>query len=400
MRIAYFINQYPKVSHSFIRREILALERQGFEVQRIALRGWDAELVDAEDVSERDKTSYVLQGGLKELFKPVLQVLRARPKQFFSTVWLALRMGRRADRSWPYHLVYLAEACRVLSWLNEFGAQHVHAHFGTNSAEVVMLAHALGGPAYSFTVHGPEEFDKPQFIHLGEKVRRASFVAAISSYGRSQLYRWVDHAHWAKVKVVHCGLERAFHDVLPVAVPSVPQLVCVGRLCEQKGQLLLLEAARILAANGVPFHLVLAGDGEMRGQLEALIAQHGLQAQVRITGWISSEQVRAEILASRAMVLPSFAEGLPVVIMEAMALRRPVLTTYVAGIPELVRQGENGWLFPAGSVEELAAALTDCLAQPVEVLQRMGEAAYQRVLERHDIDTEAAKLADLFKAHA
>jgi len=225
-------------------------------------------------------------------------------------------------------------------------------------------------------------------------------VAAISAYGRSQLFRWVDHAHWSKVKVVHCGLEQAFHNVPAVAVPSAPRLVCVGRLCEQKGQLLLLEAARILAARGVAFEIVLAGDGEMREQIEALIAQYQLQAQVRITGWISSDQVRAEILAARAMVLPSFAEGLPVVIMEAMALRRPVLTTYVAGIPELVRQGENGWLFPAGDVDELAAALADCLAQPADVLQRMGEAAYQRVLERHDIDTEATKLAHLFRAQA
>jgi colanic acid/amylovoran biosynthesis glycosyltransferase len=276
----------------------------------------------------------------------------------------------------------------------------VHAHFGTNSTEVVIRANASGGPAYSFTVHGPEEFDKPQFIHLGEKVRRSAFVAAISAYGRSQLYRWVDHAHWARVKVVHCGLERAFHDVPAVPVPAAPRLVCVGRLCEQKGQLLLLEAARRLAEQGVAFEMVLAGDGEMRPQIEALITRHGLQSQVRITGWISSEQVRTEILAARALVLPSFAEGLPVVIMEAMALRRPVLTTYVAGIPELVRQGENGWLFPAGAVDELTAALADCLAQPVEVLQRMGEAAYQRVLERHDIDTEATKLAHLFKAQA
>jgi colanic acid/amylovoran biosynthesis glycosyltransferase len=400
MRIAYFINQYPKVSHSFIRREILALERQGFAVQRIALRGWDAELVDAEDESERSKTHYVLQDGVKGLLMPVLQALRAQPRRFFSALWLALRMGQRADRSWPYHLIYFAEACRLLPWLQAFGAEHVHAHFGTNSTEVVMLAQALGGPTYSFTVHGPEEFDKPQFIHLGEKVRRAAFVAAISSYGRSQLFRWVEHAHWAKVKVVHCGLERAFHDVPEVPMPALPRLVCVGRLCEQKGQVLLLEAARVLAAQAVEFELVLAGDGEMRAEIETLIADYGLQARVRITGWISSEQVRAEILAARALVLPSFAEGLPVVIMEAMALRRPVLTTYVAGIPELVRAGENGWLFAAGAVDELAAALADCLVQPAEVLQRMGEAAYQRVLERHDIDTEAAKLAVLFRTHA
>lgn len=400
MRIAYFINQYPKVSHSFIRREILALERQGVVIQRIALRGWDAELQDAEDISERNKTRYVLQGGLKALVVPLLQVLRAEPRRFFSTLWLALRMGLRADRPWPYHVVYLAEACRLVQWLQAFDAEHVHAHFGTNSTEVVMLANALGGPAYSFTVHGPEEFDKPQFLHLGEKVQRSAFVAAVSSYGRSQLFRWVAHRYWEKVKVVHCGLERTFHDVPAVPAPTVPRLICVGRLCEQKGQLLLLEAARMLAARSVDFEIVLAGDGEMRAEIEGLIAQHGLQAQVRITGWISSEQVREEILAARALVLPSFAEGLPVVIMEAMALRRPVLTTYVAGIPELVQPGENGWLFPAGAVQELAAAMADCLAQPVEVLQQMGEAAYQRVLERHDIDTEAAKLASYFKASA
>ncbi|EJN31819.1 glycosyltransferase [Pseudomonas sp. GM84] len=400
MRIAYFINQYPKVSHSFIRREILALERQGVVIQRIALRGWDGELQDAEDLAEREKTQYVLQGGIKGLLKPVWQVLRAEPRRFGSALWLALRLGLRADRPLPYHLVYLAEACCVVQWLEAFGAEHVHAHFGTNSAEVVMLANALGGPAFSFTVHGPEEFDKPQFLHVGEKVRRAAFVASVSSYGRSQLYRWVAHEHWDKVKVVHCGLEPGFHQVAAQASPAAPRLVCVGRLCEQKGQLLLLEAAHRLADQGLDFELVLAGDGEMRAQIEALIARYGLQAQVRITGWISSAQVREEILAARALVLPSFAEGLPVVIMEAMALRRPVLTTYVAGIPELVRPGENGWLFPAGAVDELAAAMADCLAQPVEVLQRMGEAARQRVLERHDIDTEAAKLAHYFKAPA
>ncbi|MGE1081703.1 glycosyltransferase family 4 protein [Pseudomonas shirazensis] len=400
MRIAYFINQYPKVSHSFIRREILALERQGIEVQRIALRGWDGELQDNDDIAERSKTRYVLENGVKGLLKPLLEVLRAQPRRFFSALWLALRMGRRADRSWPYHLIYLAEACRVVQWLQAFGAEHVHAHFGTNSTEVVMLANALGGPHYSFTVHGPEEFDKPQFLHIGEKVRRAAFVAAVSSYGRSQLYRWVAHAHWDKVKVVHCGLEAAFHAGPPVPVPAVPRLVCVGRLCEQKGQLLLLEAAQKLAAQGTAFELVLAGDGEMRAEIETLIARHGLQGQVRITGWISSGQVREELLAARALVLPSFAEGLPVVIMEAMALRRPVLTTYVAGIPELVRPGENGWLFPAGAVQELAAAMADCLGQPDEVLQRMGDAAHQRVLERHDIDTEAAKLASYFRAGA
>lgn len=395
--IAYFINQYPKVSHSFIRREILALERQGFDVQRIALRGWNEAVADPEDQGEKSRTQYVLQGGLLPLVWAVLRTLLKAPARFWNALCLAVKVSRQADRSLTYHLVYLAEACRMLPWLQLRGARHVHAHFGTNSTEVVMLVHALGGPEYSFTVHGPEEFDKPQFIHLGEKIRRSKFVVAISSFGRSQLYRWVEHTQWPKVQVVHCGLEAAFHNGIAVDPPDVPRLVCVGRLCEQKGQLLLVQALAVLQARGVVCELVLAGDGEMRPEVEALIAQHQLQHQVRITGWISGAQVRAELLAARAMVLPSFAEGLPVVIMEAMALRRPVLTTAVAGIPELVSQGEVGWLFAAGAVDELADAMAQCLATPTAQLTAMGAAAHQRVLQRHSIDTEAGKLAGLLR---
>ena len=396
MRIAYFVNQYPKVSHSFIRREIQALEALGNEVSRYSLRGWADDLVDADDLSERGKTSYLLRAGLPGLLLSTLAVMMSAPAAFVRALGLALRTARGSDRPWPFHLIYLAEACRLLRCLRSAPVEHMHAHFGTDSAEVVMLAHALGGPGYSFTVHGPEEFDKTQALHLKEKIEHARFVVAISSYGRSQLFRWVDYSQWGKVKVVHCGLEKAFHSVAPVPVPAAGRLVCIGRLCEQKGQLLLVEAARHLAENNLDFELVLAGDGEMRPEVERLIALYQLQGKVRITGWISAEQVQEELLAARGMVLASFAEGLPVVIMEAMALRRPVLTTYVAGIPELVQEGVTGWLFPAGSVEALVDAMSKCLESDAATLQAMGDAAYQRVLVRHDIDTEAAKLAGYF----
>jgi len=396
-RITYFTNQYPKVSHSFIRREILALEKQGLEIQRIALRGWNDELVDKEDIGEREQTQYVLQSGIAGLLLALTRIILTRPIRFMSAFVLALKMSYKAERPLPYHLIYLAEACKMLPLVKSFGASHVHAHFGTNPAEVIMLMRALGGPPFSFTVHGPEEFDQPKFIKLGEKIGMAAFVVAISSYGRSQLYRWVGHNHWPKINIVHCGLEDSFYDVPVNPVPPIPRLVCVGRLCEQKGQLLLVEAAHKLASNNIDFELVLAGDGEMRSEVEKLIDKYDLADHVRITGWISSDQVREEILAARGLVLPSFAEGLPVVIMEAMALRRPVLTTYVAGIPELVRPGENGWLFPAGSVDALESAMADFLSQPDEVLQTMGEAAYQRVIKRHNIDQEATKLVALLK---
>ena len=397
LRVAYLINQYPKVSHSFVRREILALERQGVEVVRLALRGWDGDLVDDEDFRERQRTFYVLQGGMARLTAALVRTMVVAPQRFLKALRQTLSLARRADRPWPYHFVYLAEACLIERRLRDAGVQHLHAHFGTNPAEIALLVRALGGPSYSFTVHGPEEFDRPARLKLREKMRDAAFTVAISSFGRSQLYRWADAADWHKIKVVHCGLEPAFHAGAASVPTATARLVCVGRLCEQKGQLLLVDAVERLVRSGVPIELVLAGDGEMRAEIEARIASSGLQRQVRITGWIGSNEVRDEILAARALVLPSFAEGLPVVLMEAMALGRPVVTTYVAGIPELVRNGESGWLVPAGDVEGLTEALRKCLATTPSELAQLGKRAREQVLQRHSIDVEAGKLAALFR---
>lgn len=397
MRISYLINQYPKVSHSFIRREILALERQGLDVQRIALRGWNDSVVDKDDISEKARTHYILDKGVLPLLRSALCVFVAQPKHFLTIFSLIFGMSKQAEKSLAFHLIYFLEACHMQALLKKHQSQHIHAHFGTNSAEVAMYAGLLANIPYSFTVHGPEEFDKPQALHLTEKIAHAKFVVAISSFGRSQLWRWAKYADWGKVKVVHCGLEPDFYNVPKVPMPEKPRLVCVGRLCEQKGQLLLLQAAYQLKLKAIPFELVLAGDGEMRAEIEALIAQYGLQNEVKITGWISSSQVRDEILQSKALVLPSFAEGLPVVIMEAMALRRPVISTYVAGIAELVIPHENGYLVPAGAVDELVVAMQTLLSASNSELEQLGEAAYQRVILRHAIDTEAQKLKQHFQ---
>lgn len=392
LRVAYLVNLYPAVSHTFIRREILALERAGVHVERIALRGWEDSLPDAADLQERAATRYALRGGLLPLLGATALQLANSPARFVGALMLALRLSRRAFRPWPYHLVFLAEASRILPWLRSAGVQHVHVHFGTNAVEVAMLIERLGGPGYSFTVHGPEEFDKPDWHKLRSKVRGARFVVAISSFARSQVYRWAEPHDWNKIEVVRCGLDVKFRDAAPTPVPSAPRLVCVGRICEQKGQLLLIEAAAQVLQSGRKLELRLAGDGEMRAEVEARIVALGIEKHVHITGWISSERVREEFVAARALVLPSFAEGLPVVLMEAMALARPVLTTYVAGIPELVEPGVSGWLFPAGDVQALVEAMQSCLDARSDELNAMGASARSRVLQRHDIDVEADKL--------
>jgi glycosyltransferase involved in cell wall biosynthesis len=395
---AYLVNHYPKVSHSFIRREILALQRQGWTVRRLALRGWEGPAVDPQDLAEIGETAYALEGGLLPLILAAVSMAITSPQRFARALWQALAMGMRAERPLPYHLVYLMEASWFARHCLKGGVRHIHAHFGTNSAEIAALVHALTGIPFSFTVHGPEEFDKPEFLAMTRKIEASAFTVAISSFGRSQLYRWVKQGHWPKIQVVHCGLDPDFHAVPVTGVPPVATLVCVGRLCEQKGQLLLVHALGILQKRGVSVQLVLAGDGEMRADIEAEVQRLGLGLSVRITGWISGQQVREEIQAARAMVLPSFAEGLPVVIMEAMALQRPVLTTYVAGIPELVLHKQTGWLFPAGDVSALADAMQACLETGAEALDAMGRLARTRVLERHDADVEAAKLGKLMRA--
>jgi len=396
-RVAYLVNQYPKVSHSFVRREIHALERQGIEVVRLALRGWDGDLVDKEDGLERQRTHYVLQAGLAPLVRAVATLIVDSPRIFWGGLRKTLKLAHHADRPWYVHLAYLAEACYIKQWLRSASVQHLHAHFGTNPSEVAMLVHELGGPNYSFTVHGPEEFDRPVRLKLREKIHDAAFTVAISSFGRSQLFRWADIDDWHKIVVIHCGIEPAFHAGAASSPPCNARLVCVGRLCEQKGQLLLVDAVERLVNAGVPIELVLAGDGEMRAEIELRIARAGIQRHVRITGWIDSAEVREEILAARALVLPSFAEGLPVVLMEAMALSRPVVTTFVAGIPELVSGGESGWIVPAGDVQALSIALGECLAATQTELAAIGERARKRVLQRHSVDVEAEKLAKLFR---
>lgn len=400
MKLGYLINQYPKVSHTFIRREILALEKLGLSIERYALRGWDAEVVDPADLAERGRTHFLLGGGVSGLLPATVHALLFSPRRAWQGLAIAFRQWQGGDRSLPLNLVTFAEACLLLRWLSRDQVSHLHVHFGTNAVVIAMIVKALGGPGYSFTLHGAEEWDGPKVLRLGDKIAGARFVAAISSYTRGQLSRWSSAGHHRKLFVVRCGIERGLYDQQGSTVPENQRFVCVGRLCIDKAQLSLISALAEVVARGYDATLVLAGDGELRAEIESEVRRRKLDARVRITGWISGKAVREELLASRAMVLPSLAEGLPVVIMEAMASRRPVLSTYIAGIAELVENGKTGWLFPSGSVDDMVGAMIECLETPVSRLDAMGEAGQRKVWERHSIDTEAAKLAELFRKYA
>jgi colanic acid/amylovoran biosynthesis glycosyltransferase len=396
MNIAYLTPVYPMPSATFIRREIAALEAQGVVIHRFAMRRFEGRLVDDADLAEDRRTIALVEAGALSLAKDFVFGVLASPRRWAAGFAAAVTMGMRSELGVIRHLIYLAEACALRKHLIACDAQHVHVHFGSNAAEIALLCRLLGGPPYSITIHGPEDFDAPRSLSLRQKVHHAEFVVAISQYARSQLYRWCALEDWQKIHVIHCGLDRGFLPPAVLPIPDRPRLVNIGRLSEQKGQLLLVEAAAQLRDRGVEFELVIVGDGVMRGEIEQFIKQFDLEDQVRIVGYLSNQDVRKELQAARALVLPSFAEGLPVVIMESLAQGRPVISTYIAGIPELVEPGVNGWLVPAGAVEPLVVAMAEVLAANSAELERMGLAGAARVAECHDVDVEAKKLASLF----
>nr|WP_232897341.1 glycosyltransferase [Pontibaca salina] len=390
------MNTYPQPSHSFIRRELRALEAGGARIVRLAMRRSESELVDPADREEAALTEYVLDLGALGLLRETLTCALSAPHRFGRALRQAWQMGRISDPGILRHLVYLAEAAAVARRCASAGIDHMHAHFGTNATAVALLAHELGGPGYSFTIHGPEEFDAPRALSLGAKLDHAAFAVAVSQFGRSQLARWAAFETWPRLHVVHCTIEPAhFND--PPPLPDGPmRLVNIGRFVEQKGQMLLVEAMARLGDTQLDLHLTLVGDGEMRPALEAAIMRHDLGERITLTGWLDEAGVRRELASAHGLILPSFAEGLPMVVMEAMAMARPVIATYIAGIPELVRSQQTGWLVPAGDVDALAQAVADMTATPRDKLSEMGQAARQRVLARHDAGHEAAKLAEHF----
>jgi colanic acid/amylovoran biosynthesis glycosyltransferase len=397
MRIAYLTSQYPKASHTFIRREIAGLEACGLEVLRFSIRRCQDRLVDELDVQELRRTRVVLDASVTGALAAVLRAAGSRPRQALRALSLALRTGLRSDRGVFRHLAYWVEAAVLREWLHTAGVEHLHAHFASNPATVAMLCRVLGGPPYSFTAHGPDDFDRAPYLALNEKAERAAFVVTVSHYGLSQLYRHLRPALWPKVALVRCGVDAEFLGQPEVPIPAEQRLVCVARLHPDKGHLLLLRALRKLVDEGIPCDLLLLGDGEMRTAIEAEASRLDLQGRVTIAGWASGEEVRGAIVAARATVLASFAENLPLALVESLALGRPVISTLVGAIPELVEPGVSGWLVPAGSVDGLAEAMRQALLASTEELQKMGRAGARRVGTLHDANVEAAKIASLLQ---
>jgi colanic acid/amylovoran biosynthesis glycosyltransferase len=400
--IAYLTSLYARAGDTFIRGEVEQLRRLGHVVHTFSVRRPGPEEVVSDEIRrERAGTIDLLEAGAVRLALAGLRRAIAAPRRSLEAVRTAIRVvpvgipGR-----WVRRISYLLEAAYLADCLEAKGVGHLHNHIGESSAVVAMLAAIYADIPYSLTIHGPGEFDRPALLALDRKIGRAAFVAAISEFTRSQLFRWCAREDWPKIRVIRCGLDESFLSRAVAPIPARPRLVSVGRLAEQKGHLLLIDAAARLRERGMEFELVLVGDGPLRDEIETLIDRLDLRDCVRVTGFLGTAEVRRELEAARALVLPSFAEGLPVVIMEALALGRPVISTYVAGIPELVEPGRSGWLVPAGAVLPLVEAMAEALAADPAELEAMGRSGAARVAERHAAAAEARKLATLIAGSA
>lgn len=399
MKLAYLLNVYPLISTTFIRREIAAIEALGQPVERFALRHWDGTLVDPDDIAEQKRTHYILTGSRAALICDVLLVLLLHPLRVLALLPFWWRIYRNANRKFVQHVAYLIEALAFYRRMKKRGIDHVHTHFSTNATTVALFARRLGGPSYSFTVHGPDELvpGEPAALSLKEKCEGAAFVVAITRYCRDRIAQEAPDSA-AKIRIVHCGIDLDGFPFDPTP-PRSDRVICIGRLCVNKGQVHIPPAVAQIRDEFPDLVVELIGGGEDEEAIRASIIKHGVERQVVMHGWGTGAYVREQLLAGRAMLLPSYAEGLPIGIMEALAIGRPVLTTTIAGIPELVDSG-CGWIFAPGDEQAIAEALRGVMRASSEKRAAMGREGRMRVEERHDLHKQARVLLGMFRDEA
>lgn len=395
-KIAYVLGEYPLVSLTFIQREIAALRDLGVDVITTAMRRTDPSQHRGDAEREAAATTFYVIAALKRppVALAALAAGLARPQRFFSALRLALATGAPGARALVYQLIYFAEALVLARHLRADGATHMHAHFTTNAATVAMLTSELTEIPFSFTLHGPADLLEPYRWKIGEKAARAAFVVTISHYARSQLMFHTDPAHWDRLHIVHCGVDPDRY-IGGGALPSGEiRAIFVGRVAPVKGLRLLVEAMVRLADEIPNLNLTLVGDGPDRPLIEAAAAPLGDRA--RFTGYLSQDDVADALKTADFAVLPSFAEGVPVFLMEALAAGKPVVATQVAGVGELVEPGIHGFLVPPGDVDSLTRAISR-MARDGAGRMAMGQAGREKVVREFDARTEAARLAMLFQ---
>ena len=398
VRLAFLTSQYPAASHTFIRREIEALRHLGLSIDTFSVRRPGADETTAgADKAEAHGTFYLLKQSPGAFLTAHAAALLAHPGRYLSTLKLALGHRAPGARGLFLGLAHFVESVLLARELKKRQTTHLHNHFANSAATVGLLASKFLGIRWSFTMHGISETDYPAGLMLGRKIEAAEFVACVSWFGRAQGMRLVRADHWHKMHVIRCGLP---FDRLPLKSPAeanIKTMICVGRLSPEKGQAGILRAFANLRARHPELMLRLVGDGPDRTSLEALAKELGLSDAVTFAGRLPEEETLAEIARADLLVLPSFMEGLPIVLMEAMAVGVPVIASRVAGIPELVEDGETGLLFTPSDWDELASRIDFLLGDEAQ-RTRLTEKAKAKIASEFDTRTSAEQLARLFSS--
>ncbi len=404
LKVAYLCAQYPAISHTFVLREVEALRGLGVEIATFSIRraGSDHLLAHADRVAF-ESTYAILPPRWRVLLAAHLTLFVRAPAAYLSTLALALRLAPAGLRGRLWQLFYFVEAVVLWSECHRRDIRHIHVHLTNVATDVALLAAELGSAieprrpwSWSFTIHGPTEFYDVTRFRLAEKLRYARFVVCISDYARSQLMALSRPEVWDRFHVIHVGIpiaqftrsENGNHR------GERPTILFIGRQVPEKGQVVLMEAVVLLAERGHRVNITLAGEGQARAELERLAEQLGLAAQVSFPGAVGQEEIRALYEGASIFCLPSFAEGIPGVLMEAMAMRLPVVSTRITGIPELVDDGRTGLLVTPGRSDELADALERLLLDP-SFGHQLGSSARDKVIREFNTASSAKQLYEL-----
>ena len=391
LRIAYMTGVYPRATDTFIQREVAALRAAGVHVHTFSIRKpATKENVGPEQQAERERTFYVLPPCPWAMFTSHLRLLLTSPGRYFAALRTMLTVRPPGLKAFVWQCAYFAEAGIIALRVRELGIVHLHNHFSNSSCSVAMLAAEMGGFTFSFTMHGPAEFFEPKYWRIDEKTRRALFVACISHFCRSQAMVFAPQEKWDLLHVVHCGVDPALFAPRRHSGAG-SQLLFVGRLAGVKGLPILLDALAQLKQRRPDIHLNVAGDGPDRARLEAQARRLGVAENVTFLGYRSQQQVRELLAGTDVFVMTSFAEGVPVVLMEAMAAQVAVVATRIAGIPELVDDGVSGFLVPPGDSQSVVQRVDQLLAD-ADLRNQFGTSGRRKVEQEFNIALEADRL--------
>ncbi|MBB6479251.1 glycosyltransferase family 4 protein [Spirochaeta isovalerica] len=395
MKIAYIVSKYPAVSHTFILNEIQALRALKVEISTFSIRKAEISDILGDIASKEAKaTRSILPIPVVELCKSIGWCLLHRPSELMKVTYnYIVKQGVLVEKiKWS---AYLFEGVLLAYWLIKDQYDHLHCHFGNSGSNTALIASLIAHVPLSITFHG-SELNSPISFRIPEKVNKAAFIACISKYGRAKLMHICKRSDWDKIKIVRCGIKEPEPSEYPVNIDGEQQILCVGRLSPEKGHHILLDAFEIIQKRNNKVSMILVGDGPLREELEERVGSLQIPAKIMFTGSLEPEKVSDLYKSSSLAVLASFSEGVPVVLMEAFSHGRPVVATFVGGIPELVENGINGLLVPPSDSENLADAIEEILRNPKQA-EEMGLNGVLKINKEFNELVSAKKLKNLFE---